>query len=166
MAAHDTPSRWTWSLIWTLPRDSLIRGFRDAAYYTAYGPCKRTTLELTGDGLTLDDADASCTDRSSDCLYRLRHGGACSAARRCLEKLLAEMLYGVNTGFGKLANRRIEPHAKFGAFNPPSQPRRRYGAALERWHNKQYDGYGTTTPPWASARSLQPASSWTGLDHS
>src|SRR4029079_6240613 len=34
------------------------------------------------------------------------------ASRRCVESLLASgaTLYGVNTGFGKLANRRIEPH--------------------------------------------------------
>src|SRR5262249_21100306 len=33
-------------------------------------------------------------------------------ARRCVTDLLAEgaTLYGVNTGFGKLANQRIEPH--------------------------------------------------------
>src|SRR6202030_4538460 len=32
-------------------------------------------------------------------------------SRRCLERLIAEgnTIYGVNTGFGKLANQRIEP---------------------------------------------------------
>ena len=37
---------------------------------------------------------------------------ASDEARRCLENLLASgaTIYGVNTGFGKLANQRIEPH--------------------------------------------------------
>src|SRR5262249_62224479 len=40
---------------------------------------------------------------------RARGGGG--AARRCLEALMAEggTIYGVNTGFGKLANQRIAP---------------------------------------------------------
>jgi histidine ammonia-lyase len=68
-----------------------------------------TSLELTGDGLTIDDAE------------RILHGlvGRLSLAplarkrveraRRCLEGLMAAgaTIYGVNTGFGKLANQRI-----------------------------------------------------------
>ena len=71
-----------------------------------------TTLELSGDGLTLADAE------------RLLHGqiesiGLASAARKKVERsrrvvmqLLesGETIYGVNTGFGKLSNQRIEPH--------------------------------------------------------
>jgi histidine ammonia-lyase len=70
------------------------------------------SLELTGDNLTLADA------------ARILHGqieqlrvapAACrrvEQARCCLHDLLAQgaTLYGVNTGFGKLANQRIEPH--------------------------------------------------------
>jgi histidine ammonia-lyase len=69
------------------------------------------TLELTGDGLTLDDAE------------RILHGDVerlavshaarkrVEKARRALEALLATgaTIYGVNTGFGKLSNQRIEP---------------------------------------------------------
>jgi histidine ammonia-lyase len=69
-------------------------------------------LELTGNNLTLADAE------------RILHGqverlGLAPAARRrveesrrCLTELLAQgaTVYGVNTGFGKLSNQRIEPH--------------------------------------------------------
>lgn len=69
-------------------------------------------LELSGDGLTLHDAE------------RLLHGQVdalelAPAARKRVERsrrvvmgLLdgGETIYGVNTGFGKLANQRIEPH--------------------------------------------------------
>jgi histidine ammonia-lyase len=69
------------------------------------------TLELNGDNLSLDGAE------------RLLHGQIerltlASAARHrvvesrfCLERLMATgaAIYGVNTGFGKLANQRIEP---------------------------------------------------------
>ncbi len=70
------------------------------------------TLELTGDDLTLDDAERVLRGR----VGRL---GVSAAARRrvekardCLHQLLESgaTVYGVNTGFGKLANRRIEPH--------------------------------------------------------
>jgi histidine ammonia-lyase len=71
-----------------------------------------STLELSGDGLTLGDA------------VRLLHGEVDSlrqapAARKRVERsrrvvtdLLekGETIYGVNTGFGKLANQRIESH--------------------------------------------------------
>src|SRR5438477_7231975 len=71
-----------------------------------------TSLELSGDGLTLADAE------------RLLHGHVdalrlAPAARRKVERsrrVLMDLLesgatiYGVNTGFGKLANQRIEPH--------------------------------------------------------
>src|SRR4051812_1442317 len=71
-----------------------------------------SVLELSGDGLTLQDAE------------RLLHGHVdalhfSTAARKRVERsrktvmgLLesGETIYGVNTGFGKLANQRIEPH--------------------------------------------------------
>jgi histidine ammonia-lyase len=68
------------------------------------------SLELTGDGLTLDLADSILAGR----IARLSVASAARerivAARRCLEQLLAqgETLYGVNTGFGKLSNQRID----------------------------------------------------------
>ncbi len=69
-------------------------------------------LQLDGNNLTLADAE------------RILHGqverlGLAPAARRrveesrrCLTDLLAQgaCVYGVNTGFGKLSNQRIEPH--------------------------------------------------------
>ena len=68
------------------------------------------TLQLAGDGLSLDDAE------------RILHGqigrlGLAPAARkridqsrRCLDALIAQgqTIYGVNTGFGKLSNQRID----------------------------------------------------------
>ncbi len=72
---------------------------------------RSAVLELNGDNLTLDDAEHILRGRierlsvSTDARRRIQ------AARRCLEELLAEgrTIYGVNTGFGKLANQRIEP---------------------------------------------------------
>lgn len=67
------------------------------------------TLELSGDGLSLDDAEAILRGRV-ECL-RLAPAARkqVEKARRCLESLVATgaTIYGVNTGFGKLANRRI-----------------------------------------------------------
>jgi histidine ammonia-lyase len=70
-----------------------------------------STLELTGDNLTLADA-ARLLDGD---VQQLRLASAArkqvGRARACLTKLLerGETLYGVNTGFGKLASQRIEP---------------------------------------------------------
>jgi histidine ammonia-lyase len=69
------------------------------------------TLELTGAGWTLDDAERILLGQ----VEQLHLGAAArqrvERARRCLMDLLAEgaIIYGVNTGFGKLANQRIEP---------------------------------------------------------
>src|SRR5262245_49859673 len=71
---------------------------------------KSTPLELTGAGLTLDHAEGILRGR----VTRLSLGAAArervAVSRRCLEDLLAHgaTLYGVNTGFGKLANERVE----------------------------------------------------------
>jgi histidine ammonia-lyase len=71
----------------------------------------RDALELAGDGLTLDDAEHIL--RGS--VERLTLGAAArkrvEKSRRALEALMASgaTIYGVNTGFGKLSNRRIEP---------------------------------------------------------
>jgi histidine ammonia-lyase len=69
-----------------------------------------TALDITGDGLTLDDAEGILSGR----IEQLRLSGPArkriERARRCLDKLLADghVIYGVNTGFGKLSNQRIE----------------------------------------------------------
>ncbi|MBI3097019.1 MAG: histidine ammonia-lyase [Planctomycetes bacterium] len=69
------------------------------------------SLSLTGRGLTLDDAGAILgADR-----IRLRIASAAMAgvraSRAALERLLAEgaVIYGVNTGFGRLAQKRVAP---------------------------------------------------------
>src|SRR5262245_19705989 len=70
-----------------------------------------TALELSGDGLTLDDAEGILRGH----VVRLSLAPAArrrvEQARRCLEDLIAggATLYGVNTGFGKLANQRVGP---------------------------------------------------------
>jgi histidine ammonia-lyase len=72
-----------------------------------------TVLQLTGDGLTLDDAERILRGQ----VERLRLAPAArkrvAQARRCLEDLMATgaSIYGVNTGFGKLANQRIDADA-------------------------------------------------------
>src|SRR5437773_1196502 len=81
-------------------------------YYTFMNRSTRipTSLELDGDGLTLDDAERLIRGK----IERLRLTSAArkrvDRARHCLEDLLAggDVIYGVNTGFGKLANQRIE----------------------------------------------------------
>ena len=68
---------------------------------------------LTGDDLTLADADAHpATAASSASALAPAARRRVEQARRCVVDLLerGDTLYGVNTGFGKLANQRIEPH--------------------------------------------------------
>jgi histidine ammonia-lyase len=71
----------------------------------------QTALDLTGDDLTLTDAEAILRGQ----IDRLELAPAArkrvAKARRCLDDLLASgaTIYGVNTGFGKLASQRIEP---------------------------------------------------------
>jgi histidine ammonia-lyase len=70
------------------------------------------SLVLSGDNLTLADAgrilrgQITALDVAAPARRRVEQ------ARRCLHDLLArgETLYGVNTGFGKLASQRIETH--------------------------------------------------------
>ncbi len=68
-------------------------------------------LELTGENVSLNDAENILHGH----IDRLTLGPAArkrvEQSRRCLERLIAagETIYGVNTGFGKLANQRIEP---------------------------------------------------------
>jgi histidine ammonia-lyase len=68
-------------------------------------------LELSGEGLTLDDAERILGGRVERLTLAPSARKRVEQARRCLEELLAEgaTLYGVNTGFGKLANQRIPP---------------------------------------------------------
>jgi histidine ammonia-lyase len=69
-------------------------------------------LELTGDGLTLDDAEHLLHGRVDRLSLASAARKRVERARRCLDGLVGagETIYGVNTGFGKLANQRIEPH--------------------------------------------------------
>jgi histidine ammonia-lyase len=68
-------------------------------------------LELTGDDLTLADAERVLHGRVEALALAPAARRRVEAARRCLDEQLAggETLYGVNTGFGKLASQRIEP---------------------------------------------------------
>jgi histidine ammonia-lyase len=74
-------------------------------------PLAPTALELTGDGLTLDDAEAILLGRVERLALAPAARKQVARARRALEALMATgaPIYGVNTGFGKLSNQRIEP---------------------------------------------------------
>jgi histidine ammonia-lyase len=69
------------------------------------------TLELTGDGLTLDDAEHVLRGTVEHLTLASAARKRVEKSRRALESLMATgaTVYGVNTGFGKLSNRRIEP---------------------------------------------------------
>jgi histidine ammonia-lyase len=69
-------------------------------------------LELTGDSLTLADAEEILHGRVEQLSLSAPARRRVEQARRCLANLLAQgaTIYGVNTGFGKLSNQRIEPH--------------------------------------------------------
>jgi histidine ammonia-lyase len=67
------------------------------------------TLELTGDGLTLADAANVLHNRVERLKLAASARKRVVQSRRCLESLMASgaTVYGVNTGFGKLAHQRI-----------------------------------------------------------
>jgi histidine ammonia-lyase len=68
-----------------------------------------TSLELGG-GLTIDDAEHILSGQVEEVRLPAATKKRIERSRRCLEELLAggETIYGVNTGFGKLSNQRIE----------------------------------------------------------
>jgi histidine ammonia-lyase len=68
-----------------------------------------SALELSGDGLTLDDAERILRGQVERLTLAAAARKRVERARRCLENLMATgaTIYGVNTGFGKLANQRI-----------------------------------------------------------
>jgi histidine ammonia-lyase len=69
------------------------------------------SLEISGDGLTLDDAERILAGQVERVSLAATARRRVEKTRRCLDQLLAagQIIYGVNTGFGKLANQRIEP---------------------------------------------------------
>jgi histidine ammonia-lyase len=69
------------------------------------------SLELSGDGLTLDNAESILHGSVASLTLAPAARKRVEQARRCLERLMAAggMIYGVNTGFGKLSSKRIEP---------------------------------------------------------
>lgn len=69
-----------------------------------------TLLELNGDNLTLDDAERLLRGDVERLVLSTESRRRIQQSRQCLEELLAEgrTIYGVNTGFGKLSNQRIE----------------------------------------------------------
>jgi histidine ammonia-lyase len=68
-------------------------------------------LELAGDNLSLADAEAILSGRVTQLALSHDARKAVERSRRCVLGLLEEgaTIYGVNTGFGKLASQRIEP---------------------------------------------------------
>jgi histidine ammonia-lyase len=72
---------------------------------------RNATLDLTGDGLTLDDAERILRGQIERLSLSPAARKRVEQARRCVESLLAEgaTIYGVNTGFGKLSGQRIPP---------------------------------------------------------
>jgi histidine ammonia-lyase len=70
------------------------------------------SLELTGGNLTLADAGRILHGQIAELQVAAQARRRVEQARRCLHDLLVrgETLYGVNTGFGKLASQRIEAH--------------------------------------------------------
>jgi histidine ammonia-lyase len=72
---------------------------------------RNTTLDLTGDGFTLDHAEAILRGRVNQLALAPAARRRVLRSRHCLEDLMrtGAAIYGVNTGFGKLASQRIEP---------------------------------------------------------
>src|SRR5690348_60203 len=70
------------------------------------------TLQLDGDNLTLADAERILHGQVERLSLAPAARRRVEESRRCLNDLLAQgaTVYGVNTGFGKLSNQRIEPH--------------------------------------------------------
>jgi histidine ammonia-lyase len=68
-------------------------------------------LALDGDGLTLADAERILSGQVEHLAIAPAARKRVEQSRRCVEELLSSgaTLYGVNTGFGKLANQRIPP---------------------------------------------------------
>jgi histidine ammonia-lyase len=75
-------------------------------------PFLSPSLVLTGGNLTLADAARVLHGQVAQLQVAPAARKRVELARRCLHDLLAQgaTLYGVNTGFGKLASQRIEPH--------------------------------------------------------
>ena len=69
------------------------------------------TLELTGDGLRLDDAERILRGQVERLSLSVAARKRVERSRRCLESLMSTdaRIYGVNTGFGKLSNQQSEP---------------------------------------------------------
>ncbi|MBL8796851.1 MAG: histidine ammonia-lyase [Planctomycetia bacterium] len=67
-------------------------------------------LEISGDGLTLADAESVLRGQVSVLHLTPQARRRVEKSRRCLEKLATtgKTIYGVNTGFGKLSNQRID----------------------------------------------------------
>src|SRR5262249_42776072 len=83
------------------------------AYYSSMNPTHSgsTSLTLSGDNLTIVDAEAILRGRITTLALAPSARKRVERSRRCLEELVAQgaTLYGVNTGFGKFSNQRIGP---------------------------------------------------------
>src|SRR5579864_1646494 len=71
-----------------------------------------TSLELSGSGFRLSEACRILHGQVQSLQVSAAAKSRVERSRRVLEELFSggETIYGVNTGFGKLANQRIEPH--------------------------------------------------------
>jgi histidine ammonia-lyase len=67
-------------------------------------------LELHGDQLTLDDVDAFLSGRHAQVRLSAKAADNVRKSRAAIESILArgDVVYGINTGFGKLASKRID----------------------------------------------------------
>lgn len=72
-------------------------------------PPAASTLQLSGDGLTIADAERILRGQVTTLRLAPAARKRVERSRRCLETLIAGggTIYGVNTGFGKLSNQRI-----------------------------------------------------------
>lgn len=71
-----------------------------------------TTLEISGEGLTLSDAEGLIQGRVEALTLAPTARKRVERSRKTVVELLEKdsTIYGVNTGFGKLSNQRIDPH--------------------------------------------------------
>src|SRR6516164_8506300 len=96
--AHQEAPSWQDGLCYHSPMNRLSRA--------------PAALQLDGDHLTLADAEHILHGQVERLSLAPAARRRVEESRRCLNDLLAQgaTVYGVNTGFGKLSNQRIEPH--------------------------------------------------------
>src|SRR3974377_1749316 len=91
---------------WTLDLGSWTLDY----YSLMHSPTRLSALDIGGRELRLDDAEGILRGRISRLTLTAAARRRMQQPRECLESMLRSgaTIYGVNTGFGKLANQRIE----------------------------------------------------------